>query len=63
MMGVGAKRALGLYRSCAPRHRLAAEQGYASAQNNLGYLYANGEGVPQNDIQAGMSRPLLNLVG
>ena len=23
MMGVGAKRALGLYRSCAPRHLLA----------------------------------------
>ena len=22
MMGVGAKRALGLYRSCAPRHRI-----------------------------------------
>ena len=25
MMGVGAKRALGLYRSCAPRHQLAGE--------------------------------------
>ncbi len=24
MMGVGAKRALGLYRSCAPRHIIAA---------------------------------------
>ena len=26
MMGVGAKRALGLYRSCAPRHLLVAAQ-------------------------------------
>ena len=26
MMGVGAKRALGLYRSCAPRHRFAGFQ-------------------------------------
>ena len=25
-MGVGAKRALGLYRSCAPRHRAVAPQ-------------------------------------
>ncbi len=25
MMGVGAKRALGLYRSCAPRHLIAAK--------------------------------------
>ena len=27
MMGVGAKRALGLYRSCAPRHITAPFQG------------------------------------
>ncbi len=26
MMGVGAKRALGLYRSCAPRQRVAANE-------------------------------------
>ena len=32
--------------------RLAAEQGNASAQNNLGVMYANGEGVPQDYVQA-----------
>ncbi len=30
----------------------AAEQGDASAQFNLGDMYANGEGVPQNDAEA-----------
>ena len=30
----------------------AAEQGYASAQNNLGVMYGNGEGVPQNYAEA-----------
>ena len=29
-----------------------AEQGNADAQNELGYLYFNGEGVPQNDYEA-----------
>jgi hypothetical protein len=33
-------------------YRLAAEQGYADAQNNLGVMYDNGEGVPQSDIDA-----------
>ena len=28
-------------------YRLAAEQGHASAQSNLGVMYANGEGVPE----------------
>lgn len=28
------------------RTRKAAEQGHADAQNNLGLMYANGEGVP-----------------
>ena len=32
--------------------RLAADQGRADAQSNLGVMYAEGEGVPQNDIQA-----------
>ena len=32
--------------------RLAAEQGHASAQSNLGVMYANGEGVPQDDQEA-----------
>ena len=32
--------------------RLAAEQGVASAQGNLGVMYDNGEGVPQDYVQA-----------
>jgi TPR repeat protein len=32
---------------------LAAEQGYAGAQFNLGFLYATGVGVPQNYTEAG----------
>lgn len=30
------------------RYRIAADQGYAKAQNNLGSLYYNGKGVPQD---------------
>ena len=33
---------------------LAAEQGDATAQYNLGNMYANGNGVPQDDITAHM---------
>ena len=33
-------------------YRLAAEQGLASAQNNLGVMYGSGEGVPENDVTA-----------
>ena len=33
---------------------MAAGQGYASAQVNLGLMYANGEGVPQDYVQAHM---------
>ena len=29
-----------------------AEQGYASAQSNLGWMYDNGQGVPQDDKTA-----------
>jgi TPR repeat protein len=32
--------------------KLLAEQGDASAQNNLGLMYANGEGVPQDYAEA-----------
>ena len=32
--------------------RKAAEQGDASAQFNLGWMYAEGEGVPENHMQA-----------
>ena len=34
--------------------RLAAEQGYASAQYNLGYAYGMGEGVPKDYVQGHM---------
>ena len=33
-------------------YRLAAEQGAASAQNNLGVAYDDGEGVPLDDPEA-----------
>ena len=32
--------------------RPPAEQGHAAAQNNLGNMYANGWGVPEDDRQA-----------
>ena len=35
-------------------YRKAAEQGHAGAQNNLGLMYANGQGVPQDFIRAYM---------
>ena len=35
-------------------YRLAAKQGYVSAQNNLGFMYGNGKGVPQDYIRAHM---------
>jgi TPR repeat protein len=33
-------------------YRKAADQGYASAQNNLGVMYDNGTGVAQDYVQA-----------
>ena len=33
-------------------YRKAAEQGFAPAQSNLGYLYANGYGVEKDIVQA-----------
>ena len=33
-------------------YRKAADQGYADAQSNLGFMYGNGKGVPQNDAEA-----------
>ena len=35
-------------------YRLAADQGLADAQFFLGNMYANGHGVPQNDVLAYM---------
>jgi hypothetical protein len=42
---------------------LAAEQGHVKAQNNLGYLYYNGTGVPQNYAQAAKWYKLLAAKG
>ena len=33
-------------------YRMAAEQGFDKAQNNLGFMYDNGLGVPQDYVQA-----------
>ena len=33
-------------------YRKAAEQGYAPAQSNLGFMYDEGKGVPQDDAEA-----------
>ena len=33
-------------------YRLAAEQGDAAAQSNLGLMYDNGEGVPESKVDA-----------
>ena len=33
-------------------YRLAADQGFANAQLNLGLMYAKGTGVPQDDVEA-----------
>ena len=38
----------------AEGERLAAEKGIADAQFNLGLMYGNGEGVPQDYVQAYM---------
>ena len=35
-------------------YRKAAEQGDAESQYNLALMYANGEGVPVNDVRAYM---------
>ena len=36
------------FKTAAKWYTLAAEQGFADAQNNLGALYDNGKGVPQD---------------
>jgi TPR repeat protein len=42
----------GEHEEAADLYRKAAEQGHASAQSNLGYMYDNGEGVPEDDVEA-----------
>ena len=43
----------GDYATAMRELRPLAEQGFASAQFNLGQLYANGQGVPKDDAQRG----------
>ena len=42
------------YAEAVRLYRLAADQGYASAQTNLGVMYRNGEGVLQDTVTAHM---------
>jgi TPR repeat protein len=42
------------YKTAVKWYRLAAEQGYASAQHNLGFMYVLGRGVLKNNIRAHM---------
>ncbi len=43
------------YSEAAKLFRSAADQGDASAQNDLGAMYANGQGVPRSLVQAHVS--------
>ena len=40
------------YEEAARLYKKAAEQGHALAQNDLGYCYQHGEGVPQDKVEA-----------
>ncbi|WP_236376310.1 tetratricopeptide repeat protein [Mesorhizobium muleiense] len=42
----------GDYVEAAKSYRLAADQGHAKAQFNLGHMYATGLGVPQDYVEA-----------
>ena len=42
----------GDFKTAASEFRALAERGHAQAQNNLGYMYENGEGVPRSDAKA-----------
>jgi hypothetical protein len=35
-------------------YKLAAEEGHANAQSNLGVMYAKGQGVTQDNVNAHM---------
>ena len=43
---------IGDYKEAVKWYRLAAEQGGAEAQNNLGHMYDKGEGVAQDYKEA-----------
>jgi TPR repeat protein len=49
--------------AAASWYRKAAEQGYARAENNLGVMYDNGEGVLQDDVTAHMWFTLAAAIG
>jgi TPR repeat protein len=40
------------YAEAVRLYRLAAEQGHAAAQNNLGYMFEHGKGVRKNRAEA-----------
>ena len=40
------------YSAAMKWYRMAADQGHAGAQNNLGIMYCGGQGVPQNTSEA-----------
>ncbi len=42
----------GNYQTALKEFKILADQGYATAQYNLGVMYDNGQGVPQNYSQA-----------
>jgi TPR repeat protein len=42
---------------------MAAEQGHAAAQNNLGAKYANGEGIPKDLVEAHIYFNLASVKG
>jgi len=42
------------YKEAVKWYRLAAEQGYAEAQTNLGFMYERGQGVLQDNATAHM---------
>ena len=42
------------YKEATKLIRLSAEQGFPSAQSNLGLIYARGQGVPQDYVLAHM---------
>lgn len=50
-------------KAAADWYRKAAEQGYASAQRNLGVMYSDGRGVPKDEAQAYMWYNLAAALG
>lgn len=53
--GLAAAKA-GDFETALREWRPLAEQGNAGAQCNLGLMYDNGEGVPQDDAETGQTR-------